>query len=199
MALTIDSKKMMEDFLKRFEIFLKAALESWKQDVEKYSSGLIKELGVPKADYSIVINAAGKMITVFFKANSTLLADVYGTGSEMIEMAKLPEVFNDYWNNKGSTPGHVNPARRTFAIYGRPKGVYYDIFGNKHETKGTMEGKIIEGENIQPIKPNSILYRKYFGTALEIANKFFKTTYLRNALKNTIAGMDLSRYVKEVK
>lgn len=201
--LTIDSDAMMKAFLNRFQYFLKAALVCWKEDVMKYSSNYIKELSTsnfaPKADFKMVVDLSGKMITVFFQANGTLLADIYGTGSEMIEMAKLPEVFNDYWNNRGSTPSHVNPSRRTYAIEGRPKGTYYDIFGNKHESKGTMEGKIIEGGDIQPIEPNDELYKKYFGTALEIADKFFRTTYLNNAVKNTIQGMDLSQYIKEVK
>lgn len=199
MALTIDSKSMMKDFINKFQYFLKAALVSWKNDVEKFSSGFIKDLGVPKADFKMIVDTSSNMITVFFEANPTLLADIYGTGSEMIEMVKLPEVFNEYWNNRGATPGHVNPARKTYAIYGRPKGIYYDIFGRKHETQGTKEGQVIEHGDIQPIEPNEQLLNKYFGTAVQIADKFFETTYLNNAIKNTIQGMDLSKYVKEVK
>lgn len=213
--LKIDSNKMMNDFMqKHFMKYLEAALRNWKQDVEKFASGYIKELGVPKADYSTVIDLSGRMIMVYFKANSTLLADVYGTGSKMIG-PRLGEAFWSYWNDRGSNQGQVNPSRTTYAIEGRRKGKYIDIFGKEHESSGKFEGKIIEGrkfyntdENygpkgtinvIEPIEPNDQLFQKYFGSAIEIADKFFKTVYLQNALKYSIMEMDLSKYVIEVK
>lgn len=199
MALTIDSKKMMQDFLKNFEPELENAVDKWKQDVLKFSSDLINKLGVPKADAQVVLDLAGRTITVFFKANGVLLADIYGTGSKLVEDKYLPETFSDYWNNRGAMPSQVNPSRKTHAIEGRPEGLYVNIFGNKRTSKGRVEGQNIEGGGVQPIEPNKELLDKYFGTAIQIADKFFKTIYLKNALENTIRGMDLSIYVNEVK
>lgn len=198
--LRINKEKMMQDFLTEFEPNLKEALDSWKNDIEKFSSlDFIKKLGVPKADYKISLETFNNMITVFFKANPTLLADIYGTGSEMIEDQKLPEVFNDYWNNRGAMAAQVNPTRKGHEIAGRPAGVYQTIFGNKRTSEGRKAGESIEGQaGIKVIKPDTALLNKYFGTAIEIANKFFKTTYLRVAINNTIKGMDLSKYVIEV-
>lgn len=213
--LRINKQRLIDDFIqKHFMKYLEACLRLWKQDVEKFSSGYIKEFGIPKADFNTVVDLASRSIVVFFKANSTLLADVYGTGSRMAAPI-LGDAFWSYWNDKGSGQGQVNPSRRSFAIEGRPAGKYTDIFGKQHESSGKYEGEIIEGKKffntdesfgpkgtmsvITPIEPNDDLYKKYFGSAIEIANKFFNTSSLNNALKYAIKEMDLSIYVEEVK
>jgi len=194
--LRIDKDGMMKEFINIFYKELEYALKNWKADVEKFSSGLIKELGVPKADFNKILYISNKMIVIYFKANSTLLADVYGTGSKMLD--NINPKFNSYWMDRGPNQGQVNPSRTSKVIQGRPKGKYIDIFGREKTSTGTAEGEPIEKGFIEPIDPNQKLLDKYFGTALQIAEKFFKTTYLDNALKNAISSMNLSKYVIEV-
>lgn len=197
MMLKIDSDGLLKEFISNFHKELEFALKNWKTDVEKFSSGLIKELGVPKADFENIVDSSGKMIIIYFKANPTLLADIYGTGSKMLD--DINPKFQEYWNNRGDRQGQVNPERRTKAIEGRPAGKYTDIFGRTdRESPGTAAGRNIEKGFIKPIEPNQKLLNEYFGTALQIADKFFKTIYLNRALKNAISSMNLSKYVIEV-
>lgn len=194
--LKINKKAMMEDFIKKFSNELDTALKNWKLDVEKFSSSYIKTLGVPKADYNKIVYLANKMIVVYFKANPTLLADIYGTGSKIDE--RNPK-FQEYWMERGNKQGQVNPARTSKTIQGRPKGQYTNIFGKTRTSSGNSEGKNIEGKGINPIDPNDQLLNKYFGTAVEIADKFFKTTYLDRAISNAIKSVKMSDYIIEVK
>lgn len=193
--LKINKKGMMEDFIKKFYDELDIALKNWKTDVEKFSSGYIKSLGVPSADYNKIMYLANRMIVVYFKANPTLLADIYGTGSKI---NKSNPKFQAYWTDRGNKQGQVNPARTSTTIQGRPKGPYTDIFGKTRISPGTKEGKNVEKGFIKPIDPNQELLDKYFGTAIEIGNKFFKTTYLDRAISNAIKSVKISNYIIEV-
>lgn len=197
--LKIDKKKMMEDFLKRFEIFLKAALNLWVQDVKKYSSHN-NDIPEVKVATNTEIEEAGRILVAKFKANAAAMADSFGTGSEMVTGEENPNLI-DYWLNVGDNKGERNPSRKTTAIEGRKKGHYTDIFGGGHDTEGKFEGKDIEymtfkGKNgekvtIEPIVPSH---------SIRIANYFLSKEggTIDKAIKNTIKGMDLSKYIIEV-
>lgn len=124
--LRIDKDGLLKEFMNHFFNELDWVLKQWKSDVEKFASATIRELGIPKANTEKIIDEAGKMIIIYFQANPTLLADIYGTGSKM-EDERNPK-FQEYWNNRGSGFGQVNPSRKSRAIEGRPIGEYIDIF-----------------------------------------------------------------------
>lgn len=196
--LRINKDGLLKEFMSHFFEELTWVLDQWKSDVEKFASSTIKELGVPKADTKKVIDEAGKMITIYFQANPTLLADIYGTGSKM-EDERNPK-FQEYWNNRGSGFGQVNPSRKSKVIEGRPEGEYYTIFDKKktRTSTGNAEGRNIEGGFIQPIEPNRKLLEEYFGTAIEIANNFFKYSYLQRAINQAIKDTEMYKYIEEV-
>lgn len=194
--LRIDRDGLLKEFMSHFFNELDWVLEQWKLDVEKFASSTIKELGVPKADTKKVINEASKMITIYFQANPTLLADIYGTGSKM-ESQRNPK-FQEYWNNRGSNFGQVNPARTSEVIQGRPAGPYTNIFGKTRTSSGKSKGINIEGKGIKAIEPNTKLLDEYFGTAIEIANNFFKYSYLDRAIKKAIKDTKMYNHIKEV-
>lgn len=194
--LRINKDGLLKEFMNHFFNELAWVLEQWKSDVEKFASSTIRELGVPKADTKKVIDEAGKMITIYFQANPTLLADIYGTGSKM-EDERNPK-FQEYWNNRGSGFGQVNPSRKSKAIEGRPIGEYTNIFGVTRTSPGTAEGRNVEGGFIQPIEPNRKLLEEYFGTAIEIANNFFKYSYLQRAINQAIKDTEMYKYIEEV-
>lgn len=194
--LRINKDELLKEFMSHFFEELTWVLDQWKSDVEKFASSTIRELGVPKADTKKVIDEAGKMITIYFQANPTLLADIYGTGSKM-EDERNPK-FQEYWNNRGSGFGQVNPSRKSKAIEGRPIGEYTNIFGVTRTSTGTAEGRNVEGGFIQPIEPNRKLLEEYFGTAIEIANNFFKYSYLQRAINQAIKDTEMYKYIEEV-
>lgn len=194
--LRINKDGLLKEFMSHFFEELAWVLDQWKSDVEKFASSTIKELGVPKADTKKVIDEAGKMITIYFQTNPTLLADIYGTGSKM-EDERNPK-FQEYWNNRGSGFGQVNPSRKSKAIEGRPIGEYTNIFGVTRTSPGTAEGRNVEGGFIQPIEPNRKLLEEYFGTAIEIANNFFKYSYLQRAINRAIKDTEMYKYIEEV-
>ena len=194
--LRINKDGLLKEFMSHFFEELTWVLDQWKSDVEKFASSTIRELGVPKADTKKVIDEAGKMITIYFQANPTLLADIYGTGSKM-EDERNPK-FQEYWNNRGFGFGQVNPSRKSKAIEGRPIGEYTNIFGVTRTSPGTAEGRNVEGGFIQPIEPNRKLLEEYFGTAIEIANNFFKYSYLQRAINQAIKDTEMYKYIEEV-
>lgn len=196
--LRINKDGLLKEFMSHFFEELAWVLDQWKSDVEKFASSTIRELGVPKADTKKVIDEAGKMITIYFQANPTLLADIYGTGSKM-ENERNPK-FQEYWNNVGSGFGQRNPKRTSIDIQGRPEGEYYTIFNSKksRKAKGKNVGDNIEGGNIRTIEPNRKLLEEYFGTAIEIANNFFKYSYLQRAINQAIKDTEMYKYIEEV-
>lgn len=194
--LVIKSETLMDDFMGKFYDELDYALNNWKKDVEKFSSGFIRTLGIPKAETQKVLDKASRMIVIYFKANPTLLADVYGTGSAMKD--NIPN-FAEYWNNRGSDYGQVNPARTSKEIQGRPAGEYTNIFGTTRTSLGKKVGQNIEGGGIKPIESNEKLFDQYFGSAIEIGNKFFKTTYLKSAISRAIKKVKMYNFIEEVK
>lgn len=72
------------------------------------------------------------------------------------------------------------------------------FFGNTHTSPGTAKGRNVEGGFIQPIEPNRKLLNEYFGTAIEIANNFFKYSYLDRAIKKAIKDTRMYNHIKEV-
>lgn len=72
------------------------------------------------------------------------------------------------------------------------------FFGNTHTSPGTAKGRNVEGGFIQPIEPNRKLLNEYFGTAIEIANNFFKYSYLQKAISKAIKDTKMYNHIKEV-
>lgn len=81
------------------------------------------------------------------------IVESYGTGS--LSASGSQSYWDEYVNNNPN----FNQSRVGRFITGRPKGWYTNIWGEEKYSKGTLEGKIIEFDNvpesnIKPIKAN---------------------------------------------
>lgn len=117
----------------------------------------------------VVFDMAANQITAaaVFYAHSIL--ESYGTGSKM-------DITNEALENYIHDKTWWNPDRSRFAIAGRRKGSYINIFGESVESKGRFRGREIENM-ISPRKPS-------FG--------------IQNAEKKLNAGLQENGYVMRI-
>lgn len=186
MALKFDVNGFINEVLNELMVELKYAYTNWENEVYRYLRKPFLGYNLKsKVDWEI--NRESNKIISYLKANTYVLADSYGTGSLML-------TDNPGYQKYRSDKNRWNPARTSRAIAGRKSGIYTDIFGRKHKTKGTFEGDNIEGKSFgtaYKIKPTTPSY------ALQMAEEWLYKTYLPRAYKNAIEQVSFTKYLIE--
>ena len=190
MSLKFEYRKLMDKYIDTFYKELEVALKEWEDEVRgRILSDFIKKHGNPEVDSYVETTKNG--LIGYLRANPAVLADSFGTGS-LMDVENNP-VFQEYWNNPGKEQWQRNPARKTHAIEGRPKGPYTTIFGKQMKSSGKRAGdnlEDLEKSYIKPIPPSN---------AITDANTFLFNTYLPKAFERTLDSIDFSNYIIEVK
>lgn len=114
----------------------------------------IEKAKLEKGD--LTVGNASDFIVTKAKFYADAIVESYGTGS-LSDTGPL-----SYWDEYMKNNPNFNPARDGKYITGRPRGSYTDIWGNKRQSSGSLEGLVIEGDffnkdgtsKIKPISPS---------------------------------------------
>lgn len=141
LVLKFDAQKFAYDLIKYLIIGADKAMEHFISDAQSH-------LKYSKEDYDKIdayYDIASEKIIAKCKFYALAIIESFGTGSKMdTTNPDLAAYMNSiYWN----------PDRRRFAIAGRKKGTYTNIFGETVTSSGKYRGKEIE--NIVPARAPS--------------------------------------------
>lgn len=197
MALRLNVNGLINEFLNIFERELDEALNRWKTEL---FGNLKHNFYFKYAQASHEIHRQSKMVVAYLKANPYVLADSYGTGSLMLD--DNPGL-REYMNNRGDKAGQVNPLRKGKAISGRRSGIYYDMFGRKHETSGAFAGDNIEGKTVYKKKKGIFDTSEYKieptkpSRAIQIAEELLYKQWIPIAYNNTMKQLNIAKFLIE--
>lgn len=195
MALKFDKVGLANEILDKLQKEIAVAFLAWEDEVKSKTTHGLYGGGINPYVAS-TLKREGNALIGYLQANTYVLADSYGTGSFMLD--DNPGLRKYMQSIK---TGNWNPARRGKAIVGRPKGTYIDLFGRKHTTSGSFEGKNIEGKKVYTRKKET--ERDYYisptrpSYAIQLASNWLWKTYLPRAYKLAVQNINFSKYLIE--
>lgn len=188
MALRLNVNGLINEFLNIFEKELESALNSWENEVKsKIRHNFFSKNG--KVSHEIKREAKG--FVAYLKANTYVLADSYGTGSNMLD---INPGLAEYRNSK-----IWNPARKGKTIVGRPEGTYTDLFGRVRKTSGVFKGVNIEGKRVSnnTNKNDYYISATHPSYAIQLAEQYLYKQWIPLAYKRTINRLDFAKFLIE--
>lgn len=191
MALRLNVNGLINEFLNIFERELESALDSWENEVKsKLKHPFYSNSNNAKVSHEIKREAKG--LVAYLKANTYVLADSYGTGSNMLD---INPGLAAYRNNKKLW----NPERTGKAIVGRKEGPYTDLFGRPRKTSGAFKGVNIEGKRVS----NNVNGNDYYisathpSYAIQLAEQYLYKQWIPLAYKRAINNLNFAKFLIE--
>lgn len=184
MGLKFDYNNLIKDFINEFYKELEIALNAWENEVYHYVKFDGSEVN-QKAEVNTYIKRTENALIGFLEANTTVLADAYGTGT-LMNITDNP-LFKEYYKKKEE---RWNPLRTNKTIVGRKIGGYIDIFGNQRHGSVKDNEKPKPIKFVKPIPPSN---------SIKIANSLLDKTYIPAALRNARDKINFSKYLIEEK
>lgn len=192
MALKFNMNALTNEILINLQTELNQAFRYWKNEAKsKFGQNTFGDGSSPEV--SSYLRREGNIIIGYLQANTSALANSYGTGSLMLD------------NNPGlaayKRSNLWNPARKGKEIVGRPKGDYVSLFGNKRSSTGSAEGVNLEGKRVY-IRKKSTESDYYIlpsppSYALQLAEEWLYKTYLPRAYKEAIKSINFGKFLIE--
>lgn len=188
MALRLNVNGLINEFLNIFEKELESALDSWENEVK---SKLKHSFYSKNGRVSHEIKREAKGLVAYLKANTYVLADSYGTGSNMLD---INPGLAEYRNSKT-----WNPVRKGKAIVGRPEGTYTDLFGRVRKTSGTFKGVNIEGKRVSKNTSGDDYYISATNPsyAIQLAEQYLYKQWIPLAYKRAINSLNFAKFLIE--
>lgn len=188
MALRLNVNGLINEFLNIFEKELESALDSWENEVK---SKLKHSFYSKNGRVSHEIKREAKGLVAYLKANTYVLADSYGTGSNMLD---INPGLAEYRNSKT-----WNPVRKGKAIVGRPEGTYTDLFGRVRKTSGTFKGVNIEGKRVSKNTSGDGYYisATHPSYAIQLAEQYLYKQWIPLAYKRAINSLNFAKFLIE--